>query len=132
MFKTTVGALSLLCLVFAGYIAETSFNRFNQQRFPFQFSDEAWAAIFNHQRPPYQISDETMAAVLENARQMNTPDPLTGETKVEATNRRAKESAEALRIAQENVLGAKTRLKAELDKIEALQAEKERILNKYR
>jgi hypothetical protein len=102
MFKITVVALSLLCLVLAGYIAETGFNRFNHQRVP----------------QLYQLSDETMAAVLENARkiadEMNTIDPLTGKTKMqtltEESERRVKESREEERIAHENLLAARKRL----------------------
>lgn len=122
MFKFTVRALSLICLLLAGFVA-------------YRVSI-TWPAT----QPTATISPETMAAIRENARnvfeEMNTIDPLTGKIKMqtltEESDHAAKESNEKARIAHENLLAAKARLKVLTDKEEALQAEKERILSKYR
>jgi hypothetical protein len=124
MFKFTVRALCLTCLLLAGYVVYGASAVFTATAKP----------------PAPVISDGTMAAALEAGRQMYeemaTIDPLTGKTKMqtltEESDLRAKEAAEEARIANENLLAAKARLKAWNGKLDALEAEKEKILNKYR
>jgi hypothetical protein len=116
MFKFTVRALSLTCLLLAGYVAYAMVTAFTP-------------------RPLTQAEIEKLHGGPEGYREWTASlERLRAEEPRlrEDSARNAKESAEAARIARENVLAARARLKAEVDKIEALQAEKERILNKYR